>query len=296
MEQNKDYKYKNLNLDNILGQEFKILDKGFIRVIDYMGGDDSIVQSARVSYGKGTKSSLDDESLIRYLMRHKHTTPFEMCEIKFHIKAPIFVARQWLRHRTANVNELSARYSIMDDDYYIPQISEIKKQSKSNKQGRGESFSMEESQKIIDILENTSRHCFNVYDDLIENKDFAKELARGILPVNLYTQFYWKIDLHNLFHFLKLRVDSHAQYEIAEYGRKMLDILKIWTPVACKAFLDYSVNSYTFCEEELNLIRQAIDVDKLKNLNTSLSKRELENFKQILHINDTLKYTNDTLK
>ncbi len=289
MSQNNHCKYINLDLDNILEQEFKILDKGFVRVIDYMGGDDSIVQSARVSYGKGTKSTLDDESLIRYLMRNKHTTPFEMCEIKFHIKAPIFVARQWLRHRTANVNELSGRYSIMDDDYYIPKISEIKKQSKSNKQGRGESFDVAQSKEIIDILEKTSRNCFNVYDDLIENKDFAKELSRTILPINLYTQFYWKIDLHNLFHFLKLRVDSHAQYEIAEYGRKILDIVKIWTPISYKAFLDYCVNSYTFCEEELNLIRKALDANKLSNLKTSLSKRELENFKQILHINENIK-------
>jgi len=234
-------------LENILYKSFKVLDYGFVRVIDYMGDDSSIVQAARVSYGKGTKKLNQDKSLINYLLSHKHSTPFEMNEIKFHIKLPIFVARQWIRHRTANVNEYSARYSILDREFYMPKKVDLKPQSKSNNQGRSGELSEDEKNEYIKIIKETSSKSFQSYKELLNVDEeeqkidtkkigIARELARMTLPLNTYTQWYWKIDLHNLMHFLALRYDYHAQYEIRVYAKIMLDILKKWVP-----FLFFSI-------------------------------------------------------
>lgn len=258
------------NLENIIAKPFNVLDHGFVRVVDYMGDDSSIVQAARVSYGKGTKKASTDEGLIRYLLRHRHTTPFEMCEIKFHIKMPIFIARQWIRHRTANVNEYSARYSVMDNEFYIPSVEQLATQSTKNHQGRGEeSLREEEAQRVIEILQNDSEQCYDNYLKLM-NKDennkiidpnnmgIARELARMNLPINIYTQWYWKIDLHNLMHFLYLRADSHAQYEIREYANAMLNIVKEWCPVTYQAFMDYRKNAIELSSKELNVVKKYI--------------------------------------
>lgn len=274
------------SMEHLLGKEFKILNKGFIRVVDYMGDDNAIVQAARVSYGKGTKTKLDDISLIRYLMRNKHTTPFEMCEIKFHIKAPIFIARQWLRHRTASVNEISGRYSVMEDDYYIPDTDQIKQQSSSNKQGRGQVIDENIANEVSQSMETLSSNMFSSYYNFIDKYNLAKEISRIILPMNTYTQFYWKIDLHNLLHFLKLRLDTHAQYEIRAYAQQMLDILKIWVPATYGAFVDYQLNSHTFSKGEIDLIRASINKDKLLSIESNLSKRELDKFYEILDIKE----------
>jgi thymidylate synthase (FAD) len=271
-------------LENVLNQEFKVLNKGFVRVVDYMGNDSSIVQAARVSYGKGTKTTQDDVALIRYLLKHKHTTPFEMCEIKLHIKAPIFIARQWLRHRTASVNEYSARYSIIEEEYYVPETENIRKQSSSNKQGRGESLSAEESQEIQNKMDQATQNCFTLYNEFIKvddnnNELVAKELARSILPVNIYTQFYWKIDLHNLMHFLRLRCDSHAQYEIREYANIILDVLKLWLPSTHQAFLDYHINATNFSAQEMAMLHAMLLEVEMVDKIEGLSIREYNEFK-----------------
>jgi thymidylate synthase (FAD) len=240
---------------------YNVLDHGFIRVVDTMGDDNAIVQAARVSYGQGTKTKQDDESLINYLMRHYHSTPFEMNEIKFHIKLPIFVARQWIRHRTANVNEYSGRYSIMDNEFYVPENIGI--QSTSNKQGR-EEFS--DDIKKVDFqlsVQKLSEMAYERYENSIED-GIARELARIQLPVNYYTQWYWKIDLHNLFHFLRLRADEHAQYEIREYAKVICNIVKEWCPIAYRAFEKYRLNSVSFSEPELQILSQKLRLlDKL---------------------------------
>ena len=271
-------------LDRVLNQEFKALDKGFVRVVDYMGNDSSIVQAARVSYGKGTKTTQDDVALIRYLLKHKHTTPFEMCEIKLHIKAPIFIARQWLRHRTASVNEYSARYSIIEEEYYVPATENIRKQSSSNKQGRGEALSTEESQEIQNKMDQVTQNCFALYNEFIKiddnnNELVAKELARSILPVNIYTQFYWKIDLHNLMHFLRLRCDSHAQYEIREYANIILDLLKLWLPHTHQAFLDYHINATHFSAQEMAMLHAMLSQVEVVDKVEGISIREYNEFK-----------------
>ncbi len=276
---------KENSIQDLLHKEIKILDKGFIRVIDHMGDDSAIVQAARVSYGSGTKTINDDTGLIRYLMRHKHTTPFEMCEIKFHIKAPIFVARQWLRHRTANVNEYSARYSIMEKDFYVPQSEQIKTQSKSNKQGRAETIANEENQAIREAIKDICEKSFATYDAFLDfDTNLAKEIARIVLPVNVYTQFYWKIDLHNLLHFLKLRADKHAQYEIRVYAEAMIDILKLWTPITYQAFADYQLNATTFSNAEIAVIKKIIKGEKINKEDFKISKREWENLKDTLEV------------
>lgn len=223
-------------------KKLKILDKGFVRIVDIMGDDSSIVQAARISYGKGTKHSSQDRSLIRYLMRHKHTSPFEMCEIKLHIKMPIFVARQWIRHRTANVNEYSGRYSVMSEDFYIPSISDIAKQSVDNKQGRGEILEEKEAKKVRKLIEKQSKEAYEAYEAMLE-KGIAKEIARIVLPQNIYTEFYWKIDLHNLFHFLYLRSHPTAQFEIREYSKAIESMVQEWVPMAYEAFVDYRKNA-----------------------------------------------------
>ncbi|WP_434732626.1 FAD-dependent thymidylate synthase [Wolbachia endosymbiont of Zygogramma bicolorata] len=268
-------------IDEILYEEHKVLDHGFIRVVDYMGSDSAIVQAARVSYGKGTKQISQDEALIKYLMRHHHTTPFEMCEIKFHVKLPIFVARQWIRHRTANMNEYSARYSILDNEFYIPKPEQIAKQSDNNKQGSGEAFDPDTSKEIIDSLTNDSNLVYSHYEKFIE-QGLAREIARTNLTLNYYTQFYWKIDLHNLLHFLKLRADKHAQYEIRVYAEVMLDIIKKWVPLAYNAFVEYCLESACISRTGLEIIRKLIKGENVTREESNIGKREWDELMSIL--------------
>ena len=280
------------NLDNILYKTFKVLDKGFIRVVDYMGNDDAIVQAARVSYGKGTKKKSQDEGLIRYLLRHRHTTPFEMCEIKLHVKLPIFIARQWIRHRTANVNEYSARYSILEDEFYIPKKKSLGSQSSTNKQGRGSEINISLANKIVSILEEDSKKSYENYLWMLNEKDskqfdqnrnsLSRELARINLTLNTYTEWYWKIDLHNFMHFLSLRADKHSQYEIREYANTMLKILKKWVPMTYKAFESYRLNSAELSQEAIEVIRKIVKGKKVNYENTKMSKREWEELKKLI--------------
>ncbi len=276
---------KRLNIkemDDILGYTFKVLDKGFIRVIDYMGSDESVVQAARVSYGYGTKKINEDSGLIRYLISHSHTTPFEMCEIKFHIKVPIFIARQWIRHRTANINEYSARYSIMKDEYYVPELDEIGVQSEINKQCRDFIDSSDEIDKIKsytkDIINKTSKDQYDIYKQML-NKNIAREIARMSLTLNYYTEFYWKIDAHNLMHFLNLRSDNHAQYEIRVYAEKMLEIFKIWMPITYEAFLNYKKNSFLLSNKMKDILKRKITGENISFESSGLNKREWNKLK-----------------
>lgn len=249
----------NPHAEEILDKEFKCLNAGFVRLVDYMGGDESIVQAARVSYGKGTKTVNEDRGLVRYLMRHMHTTPFEMVELKFHVKLPIFVARQWIRHRTANVNEYSGRYSVMKDEFYVPEPQAIHRQSRRNKQGREEEeVPVELRGRVLDILVSAQQQTYKEYSEMIDD-DIARELARIHLPLSLYTEWYWKIDLHNLFHFLHLRMDPHAQQEIRVYGEAIAEITKKVAPVAWEAFEDYILEAETFSRLELGVLSEKLD-------------------------------------
>ncbi len=272
-------------LEAVLYKPIEVLDHGFIRVIDYMGDDSSIVQSARVSYGKGTKKISNDKGLIKYLMRHRHSTPFEMCEIKFHIKLPIFIARQWIRHRTANVNEYSARYSILDKEFYIPSAENLAAQSAINNQGRGDALTDDEASNVIQILKKDAEQTYSNYETLLnessegniidESKSgIARELARMNLTLNTYTQWYWKIDLNNLLHFLALRADDHAQYEIRVYADAMLDIVKKWVPLTYEAFEDYRIGGTELSAKEVNLMRKLLKGEKISFEEEGLSKRE----------------------
>jgi thymidylate synthase (FAD) len=244
----------------IIGKEYKCLDKGFVRLVDVMGDDSSIVQAARVSYGKGTKSVSIDRELIRYLMRHRHTSPFEMVEFKFHVKLPIFIARQWIRHRTANVNEYSGRYSEMKDEFYLPELNQIRPQSQMNKQARSdEQLPSEKSEKILSILEKTQRQLYDEYKEILDIGS-ARELARINLPLSTYTEWYWKIDLHNLLHFLKLRMDHHAQYEIRVYAETIAKIIKQLVPLTWEAFEDYILESVTLSKNEINVFKELISL------------------------------------
>ena len=272
-------------LEAVLYKPIEVLDHGFIRVIDYMGDDSSIVQSARVSYGKGTKKISNDKGLIKYLMRHRHSTPFEMCEIKFHIKLPIFIARQWIRHRTANVNEYSARYSILDKEFYIPSAENLAAQSAINNQGRGDALTDDEASNVILILKKDAEQTYSNYETLLnessegniidESKSgIARELARMNLTLNTYTQWYWKIDLNNLLHFLALRADDHAQYEIRVYADAMLDIVKKWVPLTYEAFEDYRIGGTELSAKEVNLMRKLLKGEKVSFEEEGLSKRE----------------------
>ncbi|MBM4175703.1 MAG: FAD-dependent thymidylate synthase [Ignavibacteria bacterium] len=259
--------------EEILEKEYKCLNHGFVRLIDYMGSDESIVQAARVSYGKGTKTIREDRTLIRYLMRHHHTTPFEMVELKFHVKLPIFVARQWIRHRTANVNEYSGRYSIMPEEFYLPEKKDIKPQSTTNRQGRSEEeIPLEIRQKVLNLLMEEQKSSFNGYNEMLES-NVSRELARINLPLSLYTQWYWKIDLHNLFHFLRLRIDDHAQYEIRVYAKAMGEMVNRVAPLAWEAFEDYIFNSITLSKTELTALKEffpeEIPNQKLEQLDLS---------------------------
>ncbi len=271
-------------LEKILYKVFPILDHGFIRVIDYMGDDQAIVQAARVSYGKGTRKTSEDEGLIRYLMRHRHSTPFEMCEIKFHIKLPIFVARQWIRNRSASVNEYSARYSILDKEFYIPDEENISIQSDTIKQGRGTKIDSEYASKIINILKEDAIRNYNNYTWMLNEESdadtdrdrhgIARELARINLTLNSYTQWYWKIDLHNLMHFLSLRADLHAQYEIRVYAERMLNIFESWLPLSYKAFMSYRFEGVTLSGEAIRVINRKLSGEKITKENSGLSSRE----------------------
>ena len=276
----------NPQAEEILDREFKCLNAGFVRLVDYMGGDESIVQAARVSYGKGTKTVREDRGLIRYLMRHAHTTPFEMVELKFHVKLPIFVARQWIRHRTANVNEYSGRYSVMKDEFYVPGHGSIHYQSAENKQGRA-SGEVPDSlrQKVLEILTASQRAMYNEYEKMLE-AEIARELARINLPLSLYTEWYWKIDLHNLFHFLQLRMDPHAQYEIRVYGEAMAEIAKRVVPLAWEAFEDYVLKAERFSRLELTVITERLDAGEITRdylASKGFGKREAEEFLEKLN-------------
>ncbi len=274
--------------DELLDKEFKVLDHGFIRLIDYMGDDSAIVQAARVSYGAGTKKVSEDRGLIRYLMRHRHTSPFEMVEFKFHVKLPIFVARQWIRHRTANVNEYSGRYSVMKEEFYLPEPKDIRFQSTVNKQGRSpEEVPDELQRRLLDVLKQSQGDAFAHYSEFVDS-GLARELARINLPLSLYTEWYWKIDLHHLFHFLSLRMDSHAQQEIRVYADVMADMVKTVCPMAYEAFVDYRINAAYFSGPELAALQPLLtsvtpSMDDLTE--QGLSKREarelLEKLEQI---------------
>lgn len=271
----------NERIKNILDVEYKCLNYGFVRLVDFMGGDDAIVQAARTSYGKGTKTVSEDRALIRYLMRNRHTSPFEMVEFKFHIKLPIFVARQWIRHRTANVNEYSGRYSEMPEECYLPEIQLVKKQSNDNKQGRSsEPFSTEYTEYAVGKMQSSQKAQFKEYHEYIE-AGMARELARINLPLSSYTEWYWKIDLHNLFHFLKLRLDKHAQYEIRVYAEIIANIIKQCVPIAFEAFEDYTLDSFSISKLEQKALAQFIkfvDIDEQKLINIGLTKREISEF------------------
>ncbi len=266
-----------------------VLDHGFVRVIDYMGDDAAICQAARVSYGKGTRSVQNDEGLIRYLMRHWHSTPFEMCEIKLHVKLPVFVARQWIRHRTANVNEYSARYSILDREFYIPAPEHVAAQSKVNNQGRGEVLEGDEAARVLEILKADSARCYDHYEQMIGQdgqQGLARELARMNLPMNIYTQWYWKVDLHNLFHFLRLRADAHAQYEIRVYAEEICRIVADWVPFAYRAFEDYRLGAVNLSAQMLACLRRMLKGEAVTQENSGLSAREWREFRQILNAPD----------
>lgn len=267
-----------------------VLDHGFVRLIDYMGDDAAICQAARVSYGRGTKSVQNDEGLIRYLMRHWHSTPFEMCEIKLHVKLPVFVARQWIRHRTANVNEYSARYSILDREFYIPEPAQLAAQSTINNQGRGAALTSDESARVLEILKGDAARSYDHYAEMIGEEDtngdpkqgLARELARMNLPANIYTQWYWKVDLHNLFHFLRLRADAHAQYEIRVYADAICNIVADWVPAAYAAFADYRLGGAVLSAKGLSCLQRMLKGETVTQETSGMSKGEWREFEGVL--------------
>jgi thymidylate synthase (FAD) len=280
-------------LEDILYEPLPVLDRGFVRVIDYMGDDAAVVQAARVSYGRGTKSVRDDAGLINYLMRHRHTTPFEMCEIKFHVKLPIFVARQWIRHRTANVNEYSARYSVVEDEFYIPAPEQLAAQSATNRQGRGDVLTGEDAARALAILQEDSRRSYDRYRELLnETPDgavveagrdgLARELARMNLTLNVYTQWYWKVDLHNLLRFLSLRADAHAQYEIRVYAEAMLEAVARWVPLVHAAFMDYEMGGARLSAKGLAVVRRMLAGESVDQAGSGLSAREWRELMAVL--------------
>jgi thymidylate synthase (FAD) len=280
-------------LEATLYEPLPVLDHGFVRVVDYMGDDAAIVQAARVSYGRGTRKVSEDQGLINYLMRHRHTTPFEMCEIKYHVKLPIFVARQWIRHRTANVNEYSARYSILDKEFYIPDPEHLAVQTTTNRQGRGAAIAGEAAQRVLDLLRRDAENAYMGYSELLnENASgsptdpaqpgLARELARINLSLGFYTQWYWKTDLHNLMHFLSLRADPHAQYEIRAYAEVMLETLKRWVPMAHAAFREYRMNAATISATGIEVIRRMLAGEQVDQPSSGLSPREWRELMAVL--------------
>ena len=286
-------------LEKLLYEAISILDHGFIRVVDYMGDDTSIVQAARVSYGKGTKKVSTDEGLIKYLMRHWHSTPFEMCEIKYHVKLPIFIARQWIRHRTANVNEYSARYSILDKEFYLPAPEHLAAQSQINRQGRGDVLQGEKAKQVLDLLKGDAEQTYNNYEMMLNERydgsviddngvGLARELARMNLTLNTYTQWYWKTDLLNLMNFLRLRADRHAQYEIRAYADVMLDTVKKWVPITYKAFMDYRVGGTEVSSKGKEVIKKLIQGQTINMDESGLSKREWNELMEAFDLKDKL--------
>ena len=268
-------------LEAMLYEPVPVLDHGFVRVVDYMGDDAAVVQAARVSYGRGTRATREDEGLIRYLMRHRHSTPFEMCEIKYHVKLPIFVARQWIRHRTANVNEYSARYSILDREFYLPSPEHLAAQSDANRQGRGEILGADEAAEVLHLLRRDAEQAYATYSHLLNEGDadparrgLARELARMNLTLSTYTQWYWKADLHNLLGFLALRADAHAQYEIRAYAEAMLRSVEAWVPMTCRAFRDYRLAAVTFSAPMLAVLRRMLAGERVDQVSSGLTKRE----------------------
>jgi thymidylate synthase (FAD) len=281
-------------LEEVLYQAMPVLDHGFVRVIDYMGDDNAVVQAARVSYGKGTKKVSEDKGLIHYLMRHRHSTPFEMCEIKFHVKLPIFVARQWIRHRTANVNEYSARYSILDREFYIPAPEQLAAQSVANRQGRGDVLTGAEAARVLDILKQDSTSAYDHYAEMLneneagetidaEKQGLARELARMNLSLNFYTQWYWKIDLYNFMHFLSLRADPHAQYEIRVYADAMLDVLRKWVPLTADAFDQHRLHAITLSKNALAAVKRMLKGETVTLETSGLGKREWSELQAVLN-------------
>jgi len=298
-QENKTKRVTVAELENILYEAIPILDHGFIRVIDYMGDDTSIVQAARVSYGKGTKKVSTDSGLIKYLMRHWHSTPFEMCEIKYHVKLPIFIARQWIRHRTANVNEYSARYSILDKEFYLPAVENLAAQSQSNRQGRGDVLTGDQAKKVLDLLKKDAEQTYDNYETMLNERydgsvidkkqiGLARELARMNLTLNTYTQWYWKTDLLNLMNFLRLRADHHAQFEIRAYADVMLDTVKKWVPITYEAFMDYRVGGTEVSSKGKKVIQKLIRSEKVDADNSGLSKREWNELMSALELKDKL--------
>jgi thymidylate synthase (FAD) len=272
-------------LEDRLYEAIPVLDHGVVRVIDYMGDDAAIVQAARVSYGQGTRQARDDAGLIRYLMRHWHSTPFEMCEIKFHVKLPIFVARQWIRHRTANVNEYSARYSILDREFYIPAPDALAAQSTSNAQGRGDVLEGAEAARVLEILKGDSARAYEHYEQMLSQEGqqgLARELARMNLPMNIYTQWYWKTDLHNLMHFLRLRADAHAQYEIRVYAEAICDIVRAWVPSTWQAFEDYRLTAAQISGPGMACLRRMLAGEAVTQETSGMSKGEWREFEALL--------------
>jgi thymidylate synthase (FAD) len=272
-------------LEEILYEAIPVLDHGFVRVIDYMGDDAAVVQAARVSYGRGTKRVSEDRGLINYLMRHRHTTPFEMCEIKFHVKLPIFVARQWIRHRTANVNEYSARYSILDNEFYVPAPEQLAAQSKSNRQGRGDVLEGAEAERVLRLLREDAENAYRGYVEMLNEGDdgapldparqgLARELARMNLSLNFYTQWYWKIDLYNFMHFLSLRADAHAQYEIRVYADAMLGALERWVPLTAEAFRQHRLGGAHLSAAALAVVKRMLAGEPVTQEESGLGKRE----------------------
>ncbi|HEY2891823.1 MAG TPA: FAD-dependent thymidylate synthase [Dongiaceae bacterium] len=272
-------------LEEILYSPLPVLDRGFVRVVDYMGDDGAVVQAARVSYGRGTRKVSEDKGLIHYLMRHRHSTPFEMCEIKFHVKLPIFVARQWIRHRTANVNEYSARYSILDNEFYIPGPAQLAAQSASNRQGRGDVLEGEEAARVLGMMKADSQRQYDHYADMLNENEggeavdagkrgLARELARMSLTLNFYTQWYWKIDLHNLMHFLSLRADPHAQYEIRVYADAMLEVMKRWVPLCHEAFVQHRLHAVTLSAGAIAAVKRMLGGEAVTQATSGLGKRE----------------------
>ncbi|GBR45750.1 FAD-dependent thymidylate synthase [Neokomagataea thailandica] len=263
-------------MEELLAKPIEVLDHGFLRVVDYMGDDSAVVQAARVSYGRGTRKTSEDAGLIRYLMRHRHSTPFEMCEIKFHVKLPVFVARQWIRHRMASVNEYSARYSILDREFYLPNLEQVASQSSSNRQGRSDALDADKAHEVLNLLRSDASRCYDHYEELLDEERYglARELARMNLTLNTYTQWYWKIDLHNFMHFLALRADPHAQYEIRVYAEKMLDILRAWVPQTEAAFREYRLGAFTFSAGMLRVLQRQLAGENVIQETSGLTKRE----------------------
>jgi len=284
-------------LEEILFEPIPVLDHGFVRVIDYMGDDAAVVQAARVSYGKGTIKVSDDAGLINYLLRHRHTTPFEMCEIKYHIKLPIFVARQWIRHRTANVNEYSARYSVLDREFYVPEKDHLAAQSSSNRQGRGDILLGKEAKRVLDILREDAEMTYDHYIEMLNESEegnvidvsrdgLARELARMNLTLSTYTQWYWKTDLHNLLNFLSLRADTHAQYEIRVYAEAMMETLRRWCPITFESFSDHRVEGVTLSGKAIKVVRKLISGVHINQEESGMSKREWRELMEVIDCSD----------